>query len=57
MHIIIRYKLNCTFVRHNMGALLFGPCREFKSLPQNDFFSLKVEIIEEFYKQGILPEL
>jgi len=40
-----------------MGALLFGPCREFKSLPQNDFFSLKVEIIEEFYKQGILPEL
>ena len=26
-------------------------------LPQNDFLSLKVEIIEDFYKQDILPEL
>jgi len=26
-------------------------------LPQNDFLSLKVAINEDFYKQGILPEL
>jgi len=26
-------------------------------LPQHDFFQQKVDIIEEFYKQGVLPEL